>query len=145
MGAVKTIRVAVTGGRDHRISRLEREEFVLALSRYKREKALTHAPTILLIIHGDCRGVDRQAADIATQCGHVTVPVPAPWEPLKKLLGEDDPRWKAAGHIRNWQLISGADLLIAFPGGSGTADCVRQAEAAGVPVLRIESDAPRPD
>lgn len=29
------------------------------------------------------------------------------------------------------------DLVVAFPGGSGTADCVRRAKAAGVEVLVI--------
>lgn len=134
MGAVKTLRVAVTGGRDHVITTEERQAFFRVL----RGRHYEHLPAIVVVIHGACKGVDLEAARIAEQMGYATVPIPAPWEPMKKLLGEEDQRWKAAGHIRNWQLVSGADLLIAFPGGSGTADCIRQAEAAGVPVLRIE-------
>jgi hypothetical protein len=30
------------------------------------------------------------------------------------------------------------DLVIAFPGGAGTADMIRRAEAAGIEVRRIE-------
>lgn len=43
---------------------------------------------------------------------------------------------KAAGPMRNTRMIrdSKADLVLAFPGGRGTADCVRKAEAAGIPV-----------
>jgi hypothetical protein len=30
------------------------------------------------------------------------------------------------------------DLVLACPGGKGTEDCVRQAKALGIPVLRLE-------
>jgi hypothetical protein len=43
---------------------------------------------------------------------------------------------KKAGPIRNEQMIEhGADLVIAFPGGKGTQDMVRRAEAEGVKVV----------
>lgn len=45
---------------------------------------------------------------------------------------------KAAGPIRNRAMLTGADLLVAFPGYKGTADCVRQAHEMGIPVLRVE-------
>jgi len=32
---------------------------------------------------------------------------------------------------------AGADLCIAFPGGRGTADMVRRARAAGIPVRSV--------
>jgi len=45
---------------------------------------------------------------------------------------------RAAGPIRNGRMVAaGADLVLAFPGGRGTADCVRQARAAGIPVKEI--------
>lgn len=46
---------------------------------------------------------------------------------------------RAAGPIRNRRmLLEGLpDLVIAFPGGRGTADMVRQARAAGVDVLEV--------
>lgn len=45
---------------------------------------------------------------------------------------------KAAGPIRNAEMISQGkpDGVIAFPGGAGTADMVRQAEAAGIKVWK---------
>jgi hypothetical protein len=45
---------------------------------------------------------------------------------------------KAAGPIRNQQMIDEGrpDAVIAFPGGRGTADMVRRAEAAGLRIVR---------
>lgn len=46
----------------------------------------------------------------------------------------------AAGPIRNAQMLThGPDLVIAFPGGRGTADMIAKARAAGVPVWEIEA------
>jgi hypothetical protein len=47
---------------------------------------------------------------------------------------------KAAGPMRNAEMLakSDAELVIAFPGGAGTADMVRRAEQAGVEVKRID-------
>ena len=46
---------------------------------------------------------------------------------------------KAAGPIRNQQMIDEGkpDLVVAFPGGKGTADMVRRAKAAGIPVHEV--------
>lgn len=43
---------------------------------------------------------------------------------------------KAAGPIRNQAMIDRGkpNLVLAFPGGRGTADMIRRAEAAGIPV-----------
>jgi len=44
------------------------------------------------------------------------------------------------GPIRNSRMIHEGkpDLVIAFPGGSGTGNMVKQAEAVGLPVRRVE-------
>ncbi len=49
---------------------------------------------------------------------------------------------RAAGPIRNKQMLDEGkpDLVMAFPGGRGTADMVRRAKAAGVPVMEIQDD-----
>lgn len=51
---------------------------------------------------------------------------------------------KAAGPIRNKAMLCHpgtktptVDLLIAFPGGKGTADCVRQARELGIAVIEV--------
>ena len=133
---IEVIRVAVTCGREHRVS--ERE--ALALFRLLNEPRASYPRPVTIVRHGNARGGDRQIADLVDSWDSafiLTDPVEAAWEPMKKLLGEFDHRWKAAGNIRNWQLLRGASKLYAFPGGRGTADCVRQAEAMGVPVVRI--------
>ena len=44
----------------------------------------------------------------------------------------------AAGSYRNQEMVDlGADLVLAFPGGTGTADCVRRAKAAGIEVWEV--------
>lgn len=134
---MKTFRIAVTGGRDHTITPEEERAFRgLLQERWIANLNLTGSG-LLVLRYGDAPGVDRRAAEIAQGAGCPTDPIPAPWEPMKKLLGEDDPRWKAAGSIRNWILLQGADLLVAFPGGRGTENAVRQASELGVEVVRL--------
>lgn len=57
-----------------------------------------------------------------------------------------DAHGKAAGPVRNGEMLRGkstfrdegvADLLIAFPGGKGTADCVAQARSLGIAVIEV--------
>jgi hypothetical protein len=47
---------------------------------------------------------------------------------------------KAAGSIRNKQMLDkgNPDLVVAFPGGTGTADMVRRAKKAGVEVVEVK-------
>lgn len=48
-----------------------------------------------------------------------------------------DAHGRAAGPIRNARMLEWKpDLVVAFAGGAGTANMVKQAEAAGVPVRR---------
>lgn len=53
-------------------------------------------------------------------------------------------KWKehgsAAGPIRNQQMLDEGkpDLVVAFPGGRGTADMVRRARSANVPVREVQ-------
>jgi hypothetical protein len=56
---------------------------------------------------------------------------------------EERAQWRelgrGAGPVRNARMLAWCpDLLIAFPGGKGTADMVRQARAAGVPVHMVD-------
>jgi hypothetical protein len=46
---------------------------------------------------------------------------------------------RAAGPIRNQRMLDEGkpDLVIAFPGGRGTADMMKRAKAAGVPVIEV--------
>jgi hypothetical protein len=85
---------------------------------------------ISVIIHGDYRGADTLAKRWAYRVGIPHLPFPANW----KVSGA------AAGPIRNSRMLHEGkpDLVVAFPGGYGTADMVAKAERAGVDVLRVE-------
>lgn len=82
---------------------------------------------ITLLIEGGACGADYMARKFAEWHGIPTKTFPADW----------DKHGKAAGHIRNRQmLVEGKpDLVVAFEGGRGTANMVEQAKAAGVKVL----------
>lgn len=117
------MRIAVTGGRDHRPTREELVRFYRHWSRL--------GGTVLL--HGDARGVDRYMAQRAEGRG---IPVEA--FPVQR--GLDGP-WPGAGHRRNRRmLIAGrAEALVAFPGGRGTAHCVATARELGLPVYFVSN------
>lgn len=92
----------------------------------KVHRLLTEAkPTV--VIQGGAPGADRLAAKWADINGIPLVTYPALWKQGKK-----------AGPMRNAFMLADSrpDLVIAFPGGDGTADMVSKAEAAGVPVRR---------
>jgi len=82
----------------------------------------------LCIIAGGASGADLLAGEWAARRGVCHIAVKANW----------DRHGKSAGPLRNtWMLqFCEPDLVIAFEGGRGTADMVRQAEAFGVQVIQ---------
>lgn len=89
-------------------------------------------PKGVTIITGKCStGADKIAADWA-----VVNLVPLIEYPVDHKL---DGPWPGAGPRRNARMLwdGEPDRVIAFPGGRGTADMVRRARAAGVPVQEI--------
>ena len=109
--------VLVCGGRDYQ----DRDRAMAVLDALPR--------TDLTIICGGANGADKLAADWALWRGVGLEWFPAEWRK----------HGKAAGPIRNQKMIDEGkpDLCIAFPGGRGTADMVRRAQAAGVEVRQI--------
>lgn len=90
-----------------------------------------HAETpVTCLIEGGALGADRLARRWAYTVGGITVETfPADW----------GAHGKAAGPIRNQRMIDEGkpDVVLAFPGGRGTADMIRRAEAAGIRVIRF--------
>ena len=85
-----------------------------------------------LLINGGAPGADALSSEWARGMEIQTMMFMADWIRYGK----------KAGPIRNQQMIDEKpDLVLAFPGGVGTADCVRRAEKAGIPVGRIEGAA----
>lgn len=109
------MRVLVCGGRDY-----ADEHAVLV--------ALSGLPPGTVVVHGAARGADNLAERAAGSLGLVTEPHPADWERLGR----------RAGPVGNAEMLAtGVDLVIAFPGGRGTADMVARARRAGVPVRLV--------
>lgn len=82
---------------------------------------------VTFVIEGGATGADALARKWAFAAGVPVAEVPANW----------DRYGKGAGSIRNsWMLKLSPDLVVAFhkDGSRGTADMIRQAEAAGIPV-----------
>ena len=82
-----------------------------------------------VIITGGAPGVDAYAFVWAQDKGYPTIVMDASWRFYKK----------GAGSIRNsWMLKWAApDLILAFPGGSGTANMVAQGKDAGITVYEV--------
>lgn len=79
------------------------------------------------VIHGGARGADSIAGEFASGLGCDVTVYRANWK-------RDG---KAAGAIRNARMLDEGkpDVVLAFPGGRGTADMVAKARSAGVRVL----------
>jgi hypothetical protein len=89
-------------------------------------KEIVQDEHVLVLLEGGAPGADEECHGWAVSHGVVSESYSAQWA----LYG------KAAGPIRNQAMLdSGADLVIAFPGGKGTRDMVRRAEAEGVKVV----------
>jgi len=83
-----------------------------------------------LLVHGAAAGADASAHEWAKENNVRRYPCPADWDRLGR----------RAGPIRNRYMLDTfrPDLVVAFPGGTGTADCVRAAEERGIKVLKVE-------
>jgi len=84
-----------------------------------------------VVIEGGSRGADTYAGLWANCCGIERVTFRADWAT----------HGKAAGPIRNQKMLDEGvpDLVVAFPGGRGTADMVARATKAGVPCLDLRT------
>lgn len=121
MSNTPTMRILVTGAR---------QGGSIALTHATLSALLIEFPKLEMVITGGATGIDAQAQGWCSKAGIVCMVFPAPWES----------RWgKASGPIRNgWMIRFGKpDLVIAFAGGVGTEDMIKQAEKARIEVRRI--------
>lgn len=114
--------ICVTGGRH-----FSDQEFV-----YNVFDAIHSIEGITLLVHGAARGVDALAARWAAKnsISHTDEKYAAEWEKFGK----------AAGAIRNAKMLKSEaiELLVKFPGGSGTANCFKLANKMGILTLDVE-------
>lgn len=117
--------IAVTGGRHY-------EDTGFAHELLDRLHAMQRVD---LLLHGGADGADSIAGSWALY--HARPPV---------RVRVFDAEWAKygtkAGPIRNRRMLEDGEpeLLVAFPGGFGTTDCVRQARQMGIPVVSEWAD-----
>lgn len=113
------MKLLVCGGRDYQ----DGETVLLSILYLHRRKSIT------LLMHGGARGADALAGAAAQKLGIPTRAYPADWHK----------HGAAAGVIRNQIMLTAGkpDMVLAFPGGRGTADMVRRARRAKVEVVKI--------
>lgn len=111
------MRLLITGGRDFDDEHLLK----VTLDRLHAESPFT------CLIHGAAKGADRLAGQWAQANGVEEVACPADWRR----------HGRGAGPVRNKLMLEEhkPDLLVAFPGGKGTASMVGIAEKAGLQVV----------
>lgn len=112
-------RVLVCGGRNYR-------------QQSSVDMVLDALPRPSVIIHGAARGADTLAAKWAANRGIPTEAYPADW----------DAYGNNAGGMRNTQMLQQGrpHVVVAFPGGTGTANMIRQSRHAGIPVIEHLSE-----
>lgn len=113
------IRVLVCGGRDYR----DWPQLSSTLNRLHAEREFSE------VIHGAAPGADTLSDSWARSRGIVPRRFIALWQT----------EGKAAGPLRNQRMLDEGqpDLVVAFPGGRGTADMVRRAQQAGVEIVVV--------
>lgn len=117
------MRILFTGGREFANELL----VVSTLRKLAAARNLVKQKTIL--INGGAPGLDTLVKKVAARLGIPCATVDANWDYYKR----------AAGPIRNgWMLLLQPDLLLSFPGGTGTADMTKRARAAGVEVVEVQ-------
>ncbi len=132
------MRVLVCGGRTWGWAHPTESDYRQRLAARQRAKtysvldAFHNREPIDVVINGDARGADRLSSKWATHRGVPVARYPANWKH----------EGRAAGPIRNQRMldIGRPDIVVAFPGGHGTADMVARAYDAGVRVFDVRLD-----
>jgi nucleoside-diphosphate-sugar epimerase len=87
----------------------------------------------ITIIHGDCRGADKMAREVAAIMGFTVIAVPAEWEKYGR----------RAGHVRNKKMFdeNRPDLVLAFHEhineSKGTKHMIEYAKKKGCPTRLV--------
>lgn len=123
------MRILVCGGRDFSDYDLLGKTLLGLFPPATDDMSTWMVPSDTVIIHGDADGADQLADQWAV----------VHWVQIERYPADWERHGRAAGPIRNKQMLDEGkpDLVVAFPGGRGTANMVRQARAAGVRVMEI--------
>jgi hypothetical protein len=125
------LRLLICGGRNQDEEEVANwlEKYALSIIKHKLNSSKIK---ISCIIHGDAKGADRGGKLWAKRNKFVIREFPANW----------DQYGKAAGLIRNTQMLQEGkpNLIMAFSGGRGTANMIRQAKNANLPVIELDEN-----
>lgn len=126
------MRVLICGGRNEPVQPIV-EWLTNNLEQCLKDKFGTvfFNPVVDVVIHGGAKGADT-AAGIWAEANYI---------PLEVYRANWDLFGKAAGHIRNARMLKTGmpDVIVAFPGGSGTANMIKQASKAKIPVIKVSA------
>ena len=123
------MKLLICGDRDWSDQETMRKALLLLIDNCHREKEPLH------IIHGDARGADKMAGELATKFRLKVTAYPADWEKYKK----------AAGPIRNTRMLNEGhpDAVLAFHNNiatsKGTANMLVQAAKRGIKTMLVTS------
>lgn len=108
------MKLIIAGGRDYALT----IEDTALIERVICSQGVTE------VVHGGCRGVDRDAGEVARALGIPVTIMPANWESFGP----------AAGPRRNRAMAEYADAVLLFPGGKGTDNMHKQAQRVGIKI-----------
>lgn len=132
------MKVLVTGGRDYGLvtPRTPDKDWLQAEDERQRVDdvltALNDDKEIMVLIQGGASGADEHAEEWARKNEvRKLVTFVAQWNKVGH---------KGAGYIRNAAMLKDdlPDLVVAFPGGKGTASMIKLAQERGVPVQIVK-------
>ena len=106
------------------------EAVFLVLDQIHEESEITE------LIHGGAKGADALAGKWADANG------------VRQVISKPDwGRYRRGAAVKNNQTMvdMGPDVVVAFPGGKGTADLVRRARKAGIRILMVPADSEAPN
>jgi len=119
------MRLLVCGGRGYS----DKEKVADVLYPIVRDFIDKHEQPFECLIEGGAEGADKLASDWAKS-----------WKlPVKTFKADWDTHGKSAGILRNIQMLAEGKphLVVAFPGGVGTAHMIKIAKKAGVMVVEV--------
>jgi hypothetical protein len=121
---IKLHKILICGGRDFN----DKIVIYKVLDEYINGPGISYPYSNLLVITGGCRGADLVGMGWAEARGIHPCKVDALW----------DTHGNMAGPIRNRIMaLMQPDVMIAFPGGAGTADMIKVAETYKIPTIRV--------
>lgn len=144
-------RILVCGGRD--FGRINPKQVMNHPKRMAERKKLRETLDGLrkefgnfVLIHGGAKGADALAAAWGDTYALRVLPFPADWSNVARpgaVIKIDRLGRKydvLAGHVRNQRMVDEGkpDIVVAFEGGTGTADMVSRARKAGIFIMEIK-------